>query len=494
MQNQTVRYLFYKTLGVVLFPLIYVLTVLCVISVVTIPLAILFFWISRRLRRMLQNLKEPSSPGMFLAPWFVPLFYTLTVIVAAFAFFTPSTGLEIFLFAMLPWNWCLFLFLDLGMFIELFIYVPLVPAIIAALVGIWKALDNTTHLVFVLRPFAFYFAITLVLAATAYDMRGRFRSKILGKDYDTQKVFDETGKNADWYRDVEYKRMRDETDLKPFKPFDSGNELVKVESPTLAIESAHPHLHGALALYPVYAAAVEALYRRNLPYDISDIIKGGTSPDAFNTLLDGKADIVFMGPPSAKQLAEAEERGIALTLTPIASEAFVFFVNRENRVGNLTTDQIRKIYSREITRWNAVGGNLQHIIPFQRPEGSGSQTAMERIMGDTPLTTPVREEYQQMMGGIVNRVADYRNYGNSIGYSFRYYVTVMFQHDGVKLLSVNGVAPTVENIRSGAYPFVSPFVAVSLEDDPNPNTQKLIGWLLSPQGQDMIQRVGYVPL
>jgi len=118
---------------------------------------------------------------------------------------------------------------------------------------------------------------------------------------------------------------------------------------------------------------------------------------------------------------------------------------------------------------------------------------MERVMNGTPLTTPVREEFQTGMGGIVNRVADYRNYGHAIGYSFRYYVTTMFKHDGVKLLAIDGVAPTLDNIQSGAYPFVYPVVAVTAES-PSPNTQRLVEWLLSPQGQDLIRRVGYIPL
>jgi len=132
-------------------------------------------------------------------------------------------------------------------------------------------------------------------------------------------------------------------------------------------------------------------------------------------------------------------------------------------------------------------------MPFQRPEGSGSQTAMLRVMDGTPLTTPVREEFQSGMGGIVNRVADYRNYGNSIGYSFRYYVTEMFQHDGVKIISVDGVSPTPDNIRASTYPFIYPIVAITAGSE-NPNTQKLLDWFLSPQGQDLIRKVGYIPL
>ncbi|MDR3109431.1 MAG: hypothetical protein LBU65_07065 [Planctomycetaceae bacterium] len=67
-------------------------------------------------------------------------------------------------------------------------------------------------------------------------------------------------------------------------------------------------------------------------------------------------------------------------------------------------------------------------------------------------------------------VADYRNYGNSIGFSFRYYVEGMFKHDGVKLLKVNGIEPTAANIQSGKYPFIGELVMITDErENPNPN-------------------------
>jgi phosphate transport system substrate-binding protein len=132
-------------------------------------------------------------------------------------------------------------------------------------------------------------------------------------------------------------------------------------------------------------------------------------------------------------------------------------------------------------------------MPFQRPDGSGSQTMMLKVMGDVPLAKPQKEEFQISMGGIVNRVADYRNYGNSIGFSFRYYVEGMFKHDGVKLLKINGIEPTAANIQGGKYPLIGQIVIITADSE-NPNVQKLTDWFLSPQGQELVEKVGYVPL
>jgi phosphate transport system substrate-binding protein len=282
-------------------------------------------------------------------------------------------------------------------------------------------------------------------------------------------------------------------------PFKEGNKLVKIESPTLAIESDHPKIHGAFALYPLYAAAIEAIYRNTEglifdPQHWNTHVTSGTSPAAFGSLLDGKNDMIFMAQPSPQQFQKAEAKGVELIITPIGYEAFVFFVSVVNPVNSLAMEQIRDIYSKRITRWEDVGGRRERILPFQRPEGSGSQTAMLHLMSDVPIAPPLREEFHGDMIGIVLAVADYRNYGNAIGFSFRYYVEGMFEHVDVKLLQIDGIAPTIENIQNKSYPLIGEVVIISRADNTNPNVQKLTEWFLSSQGQQLVRNVGYVPL
>lgn len=117
---------------------------------------------------------------------------------------------------------------------------------------------------------------------------------------------------------------------------------------------------------------------------------------------------------------------------------------------------------------------------------------MIRFMDGEPMSRPMREEVQFSMMGIVNRVADYRNYGNSIGYSFRFYVEGMVEHDGVKVIGVDGVHPTLDTIGDGSYPILGELVIITAGST-NPNVPALTQWFLSPQGQDLVRRVGYVP-
>ena len=110
-----------------------------------------------------------------------------------------------------------------------------------------------------------------------------------------------------------------------------------------------------------------------------------------------------------------------------------------------------------------------------------------------PLMKPPSEDIVTGMGGIINEVSQYRNYKNAIGFTFRYYSTEMVGNDQIKLLEIDGVAPTKENIRADTYPITSELYIVTAGTE-NPNVKPLIEWVLSEQGQALVEKVGYVPL
>lgn len=140
-----------------------------------------------------------------------------------------------------------------------------------------------------------------------------------------------------------------------------------------------------------------------------------------------------------------------------------------------------------------MGGEDEAIRAFQRPADSGSQTTLEKLMGKTPIMEAPTENVASGMGGIIREVSQYRNYKNALGFTFRYYSTEMVGNKKIKLLSIDGVAPTKENIQNGTYPLVSEFYAITAGTE-NQNVQKLIDWILSEEGQAMVEKVGYVPV
>lgn len=215
--------------------------------------------------------------------------------------------------------------------------------------------------------------------------------------------------------------------------------------------------------------------------------------EAYERLLRGDVDIIFVPEPSKSHQDKADKLGVAFEMTPIGKEAFVFFVNVKNPVDTLMVDEIRGIYSGQITNWQQVGGKDEKIRPFQRPENSGSQTALQKIMGDTALIEAPREDVVQGMGGIINQVADYRNFDNAIGFSFLFYSTELVKQNQIKHLAINDIKPNHDNIRNDTYPFAKPFYAVTLSN-PTKTSRDLIGWVISPQGQELVAKSGYVPI
>jgi len=312
--------------------------------------------------------------------------------------------------------------------------------------------------------------------------------------------------------------IMDEVIVNAYWPWTKSNRLVELDAPaSLILSEDFPIIDGATSFVPIYSAVVNEIYQVGDKDNLKNYMTCSRTADAYSRLIRGEVDIIFVFQPSDEHLAEAKNANVELHLTPIAREAFVFFVNNRNPVSDLSIEQIQDIYLKKTTNWQQVGGNNKKILPFQRPKNSGSQTAMLKdVMKDKELPLPLLAEYAGSMGSVYRAVATYRDYEESIGYTFRFYSQVMVQYgritteislplqnfqklpidpdaEPVKLLSINGIAPTAENIRNGSYPFTQDVFVVTAGTE-NPHVRDLINWLLSQQGQELIEKVGYVGL
>lgn len=275
--------------------------------------------------------------------------------------------------------------------------------------------------------------------------------------------------------------MREKSiDIESYLPFKDDSLIVHEDSDVKIVDNI-PQIDGATALYPIYSAFVEALYpEESVKYDGKDFLKDskiqktGTTV-AYQKVVDGEADIIFCGQPSKKQLEYAKSKNVELELAPIGKEAFVFIVNKNNKVDDLSIEQIKDIYTGKIVNWDQVGGENKPIIALQRAEGSGSQTAMLSFMNGV--------EMKQSPQSII---------GRKIGYSFRYYVENVVNDGNIKMLALNGVEPSIENIRNDKYPIVGNFYMVYRKDNSNENIEKIKDFVLSEKGQKIIEDTGYV--
>ena len=217
-------------------------------------------------------------------------------------------------------------------------------------------------------------------------------------------------------------------------------------------------------------------------------------------MINDEVDLIVVTEPSEEELELAKEKGIELEVIPVVKEGFVFYVNGKNPVESLTVEEIQKIYTGEIKNWSEVGGNNEAIRPFQRPENSGSQTGMySLVMKDKKIMEPMKEDLVDTMFAIINLVSDYDNGANSIGYSYYYYATTMYDTmdsaaaDRIKLLQVNGVEPNFETIQNNTYPLNTAYYIVINKNEPeDSNVRKLVNAMLSDRGQAVAEEAGYV--
>jgi len=301
--------------------------------------------------------------------------------------------------------------------------------------------------------------------------------------------------------------------LVEYEPFRENTLAKSLDEPSsLRLQNNLPRLEGATALYPLYSAFARAVYPEdNYPvYSTDNVFRQNNNPvitcsmtsGAFKRLIDGEADVIFLMGVSEEQREMAREQGLELKLTPIGREAFVFFVNKRNFTSNLAVEDVKGIYSGRVTNWREVGGKNDAIRPYQRAKNSGSQTMLLEIMGDTPLMVAPEADYFDMMYEIYQAVAVFKNYKNALGYSFLFYIKEMIAENKIKFLSIDGVEPTADNIANGTYPFTNDFYAITVVREPETeedaeriyNAEKFIEWILSPQGQSLIEKTGYVPL
>ena len=264
-----------------------------------------------------------------------------------------------------------------------------------------------------------------------------------------------------------------------------------------------PRMDGSTATIPVGKMLARLLIGAD-EIQAEKLSKFNRTTQSFRNLKNGEADILIVGQPNAAVFTEMEEEQFKYEIEEIATDALIFVVNESNPVDNLTTEQIRDIYSGKITNWKDVGGNDEPIAAFQRNEGAGSQALMVKlIMGDTAFAPAPSGFIIGSMGELMSAVRSYDNSANAIGYSVYYYANDMKMATGLKLISVDGVKPETDTIRSGEYPHLNAYYSV-IPSDPSVQTQiqkerseaarVIYDWLAGDDGQQMLADLGYVSI
>lgn len=302
--------------------------------------------------------------------------------------------------------------------------------------------------------------------------------------------------------------------LPAYFPFENKGFLADpVPPPSLRIAADYPLIDGDIHLLPLYGAVVQAVYdirsgEYHAEFDpetddeprpaspephVRDVAGYEASTECpLNFLMNNEIDIVFGDLPAARQFV-AEVTDEAPELIPIACDALVFFVHKDNPVTNLSLEQIRNIYAGEIQSWEEIGGPDTKILAFQSNDARTQQALTDMVMRDRKTIEPLREEFNLYDLNIVNRIAEYRNRTNALGYDFRWRASRLFPAGEIRFLSIDGIAPTPENIRNGTYPLILPLV-MATRQKPRKEVAALRDWICGLEGQALIDLTGFVSI
>ena len=250
-------------------------------------------------------------------------------------------------------------------------------------------------------------------------------------------------------------------------------------------------IDGSTSLIPLHQALKNLFGEENGETEVYH----NRTVDAFEMFINGEVDVLLCVDYSKELLDKAKEKGIDLARLEITKEAFVFLVNENNPVKNLTIEQIKDIYSGVIMNWREVGGNDAEIIPFQRNSDSGSQMQMVMLMGDREL---IKENavYYYGMSDIIKAIVNYDEGVYSIAYNMYTFTEKQYEDSEVTLIPINGISPTDESIGSGEYPLV--IYNYIYYDRNNAKSSEfainLHNYLMSPRGKKLIGESGYINL
>jgi phosphate transport system substrate-binding protein len=225
--------------------------------------------------------------------------------------------------------------------------------------------------------------------------------------------------------------------------------------------------------------------------DVTISVTGGGSGVGIAALLNGTTDIANASRPmKSSEREKMKQRYNSLGVeVKIAKDGLSVYLHESNPVRELSLDQLKGIYTGMITNWSEVGGKSEKIIVYGRENSSGTYVYFkDNVLGGEDFAPAV-----QTLPGTAAVVNAVTKDVNGIGYGGAAYAK------GIKFCLVKKDAksiayePNEENVKSGNYP-ISRYLYMYLRNKPTGELQKYVDWILSPEGQSIVSKVGYFPV
>lgn len=236
-------------------------------------------------------------------------------------------------------------------------------------------------------------------------------------------------------------------------------------------------ISGSTTVQPIVTKAVE-VYGVDNP-DIRIGVQGGGSGTGIRMVGEGSVDIGA----SSRELKEAELlKHPDLVVHSVAIDCITIVVHPSNPIKDLSTIEIRDIFTGRITNFRDVGGPDRPIVLAIREDGSGTRSTFEElVMEDAQISNTALQK--PASGAIRFTVAGNEN---TIGY-----LGIGYLDETVKAISVNGVPPSEENIIEGRYP-ISRELYLITNGEPRGEAKNFIDFILSEDGQEIVREEGFI--
>jgi len=231
--------------------------------------------------------------------------------------------------------------------------------------------------------------------------------------------------------------------------------------------------------------------------DVRISVTGGGSGTGIAALINGTADIANASramKPEERQQAEAN--GFQPVEIEIARDAIAVVAHPSNPVDSLTLQQVSDIFSGQIANWKEVGGEDRPIVLLSRETNSGTHVYfLEEVLrlgdkGNQTLFSPDT----LLLPSSEGITAEIRQNPNAIGYDGLGYVTADVKTIGVAAdAGADYVKPSIESVNAGTYPIARPLFMYT-RGEPAGLIKGYIDWIRGPEGQQIVARLGFVPL
>ena len=240
---------------------------------------------------------------------------------------------------------------------------------------------------------------------------------------------------------------------------------------------------GSTTVLPIAQKTAETFMDIHPKVNIS--VRGGGSGVGIAALIDGTCDIADASRPmKTKELKTAREKGINPVETIIAKDGIAIVVHPDNPIKELSLEQLKKIYTGKISKWRDVGGESGSIVVVSRDVASGTFEVFKKVVrkGDQNRDDALMLASNKAVATTVSQTP------GSIGYIGLGYLSA-----DVKALIIDNVLPSNKTVVSGEYKLARPLFMYT-NGKPKGLVKDLIDFILSPQGQNIVSDIGFVPI